>query len=100
LTRPAYTEASTTDDASAAAVEPEVQAEEAAPVEQVEEKIKGGKGGKKKGGGKTEKKGKGKNAADEKEETAGPQEPLQVIDEIWAKKEAIAITKWYACNDL
>lgn len=101
LTRPAYTEASTTDDAPAAAVEPEVQAEEAAPAEQVEEKTKGGKGGKKKGGGKTEKKGKGKNAADEKEETAGgPQEPLQVIDEIWAKKEAIAITKWYAGNDL
>lgn len=101
MTRPAYTEASTTDDAPAAAVEPEVQAEEAAPAEQVEEKTKGGKGGKKKGGGKTEKKGKGKNAADEKEETAGgPQEPLQVIDEIWAKKEAIAITKWYACNDL
>ena len=95
LTRPAHTNASPAEAAPVPVAEPEAQAEEPASTEQIEEKTKGGKGGKKKGGGKSEKKGKGKNAGDDKEETAGgPQEPLQVIDEIWGKKEAIAITKW------
>lgn len=95
LTRPAYTDTPAPDVAPAVAAEPEAQPEESTATEQVEEKTKGGKGGKKKGGGKSEKKGKGKNGGDDKEEsTGGPQEPLQVIDEIWGKKEAIAITKW------
>lgn len=60
---------------------------------ETEGKSKGGKGGKggKKGG--KDKGGKGKHADDEKEDS-GPQEALQVIDEIWGKKEPLGITKW------
>jgi PUA domain protein len=93
LTRPAYVEASSTTENVAPVPEAEPDIEETAP-EAVEEKSKGGKGSKKKGGAKSEKKGKGKHAMEEKEETSGSSEPLQVIDEIWPKKEAIAITKW------
>lgn len=52
-------------------------------------KAKGGKGGKGKGKGKgKEEKGK----AEEEEEESGE---LAVIDEIWPKKEALGLTKWY-----
>ena len=93
LTRPAYTEGSSAPKEVAPAPEAEAQLEETA-TEAVEEKSKGGKSSKKKGGAKAEKKGKGKTAGEEKEESGGASEQLQVIDEIWPKKEAIAITKW------
>lgn len=93
MTRPAYTEGSSAPKEVAPAPEAEAQLEETA-TEAVEEKSKGGKSSKKKGGAKAEKKGKGKTAGEEKEESGGASEQLQVIDEIWPKKEAIAITKW------
>jgi malignant T-cell-amplified sequence len=61
-----------------------------------EQHSKGGKGGKKKGGGKKDKsekgKGKDKDAEGEKE---GAIEEAIVLDELWPKKEALGITKWW-----
>jgi PUA domain protein len=57
-------------------------------------KEKGGKKGKGGGGGKKNKGGKGKKdeGEAEKEEEAGE---VLLIDEIWPKKEALGLTKWY-----
>lgn len=112
LTQPAYKEPSSTS-TSAPAAEGGVSAED--PAAQADDQgddsedegagagagKKGkGKGGKGKGGGKGGKKGKGKDKEDKKgkgdkeEEEEGDGEML-VIDEIWPKKEALGLTKWY-----
>ena len=66
------------------------EVEETAEVE--EEAPKKGKKGKGGGGGKKGKSGKGKKEEAEPEEEAGE---VLLIDEIWPKKEALGLTKWY-----
>lgn len=77
---------------------PAVAAGEEDDVEEVEEEApkKGGKKGKG-GGGKKGKSGKGKKddtpaEGGKDEEEAGE---VLLIDEIWPKKEALGLTKWY-----
>lgn len=81
--------------------EPEVEVEE--PVQ------KSGKGGKKGGGGgkgsKKEKEGKsgggGKNKEEKKEKEEqgeSTDDKMTIIEEIWPKKEALGVTKWYVLS--
>ena len=60
-------------------------------------KEEGGKSGKKKGGKGKGGKGKAKDKEEKEdgaEEVDGSQES-SVLDEIWPKKEALGLTKWY-----
>lgn len=73
--------------------------EVADPVEEEEEEpSKGGKkkGGKKGGGGKSggKGKGKGKDKGGEVAEVEEEEGEINVLDEIWPKKEALGLTKW------
>lgn len=90
LSKPAYKEG------GAAAPAPEPVAE-AAPKEEEDDEPKGGKGkkGGKGGKGKGGKKGKGKKDDDEPAAAADDDE-VTVLDEIWPKKDALGLTKWYA----
>jgi hypothetical protein len=91
LTQPATLPPPTTEeDKDEVGLEPEAEApgEEDAP-----KKGKKGKGG---GGGKKGKSGKGKKEETEVvEEEAGE---VLLIDEIWPKKEALGLTKWYVIS--
>lgn len=82
--------------------EAETEAQNEDEVEEEEAPTK--KGGKKAkgGGGKKGKSGKGKK---EKEKGDKPEEDdaeaggeVLLIDEIWPKKEALGLTKWYVCR--
>lgn len=89
LTKPAYRQ-------DGGEAKPEKTEEAPAPTptpsEEPEDDKKGGKkGGKGKGGGK-----KGKKADKEPEPEAGEDDgELLLIDEIWPKKEALGLTKWW-----
>jgi PUA domain protein len=84
LTQPATLPESNEQEPTEATAEAEVEVEEEAP-----KKGKKGKGG----GGKKTKGGKGKKEEVEPvEEEAGE---VTLIDEIWPKKEALGLTKWF-----
>jgi PUA domain protein len=84
LTQPATLPESTEQEQTEETVEAEAEVEEEVP-----KKGKKGKGG----GGKKAKGGKGKKEETEPvEEEAGE---TTLIDEIWPKKEALGLTKWY-----
>jgi PUA domain protein len=84
LTQPATLPESTEQEPTEETAEAEAEVEEEAP-----KKGKKGKGG----GGKKAKGGKGKKEEVEPvEEEAGE---ITLIDEIWPKKEALGLTKWY-----
>lgn len=91
LSQPATREAQTTSE--------EAVPEAVEPVEEEEEDSgKGGKkkGGKKGGGGKGggKSKGKGKDKGGEVAEVEEEEGEVNVLDEIWPKKEALGLTKW------
>lgn len=83
LTQPATLPESTEQEQPEESVEAEAEVEEEAP-----KKGKKGKGG----GGKKAKGGKAKKEEVDVEEEAGE---VTLIDEIWPKKEALGLTKWY-----
>ena len=83
LTQPATLPESNVQEPAEEQIEAEAEVEEEAP-----KKGKKGKGG----GGKKAKGGKAKKEEVDVEEEAGE---LTLIDEIWPKKEALGLTKWY-----
>lgn len=102
LSQPAYREPSS-DPTPAEAPHSEIE-ETAAVKEEPKEESGGGKkkGGKGKGGGKT-KSGKKDKKDKEEEEDAGEGKddgPGMLIDDIWPKKEALGLTKWWVILSL
>lgn len=83
LTQPATLPESNEQEPAEEQIEAEPEVEEEAP-----KKGKKGKGG----GGKKAKGGKAKKEEVDVEEEAGE---VTLIDEIWPKKEALGLTKWY-----
>lgn len=100
LSQPAYREQSSAAQSSAPieSSEPAEEVEAKEEKEEVEEKGSKKKGGGKSKGGKKGGKGKDKKEVkeDEDEEGKGADEgEVLLIDEIWPKKEALGLTKWY-----
>jgi len=87
---PLLTQPATLPPSTATAEDDKEEVDETAEVE--DEAPKKGKKGKGGGGGKKGKSGKGKKEEAEPEEEAGE---VLLIDEIWPKKEALGLTKWY-----
>ena len=102
MSRPAYREQSSAPAAPVGVPEPVEEAEVKEDKEEIEEKGSKKKSGGKSKGGKKGGKGKDKKEAKEEEEDeskgAAEEGEMLLIDEIWPKKEALGLTKWYVSS--